>query len=180
MSKCLYCHAEISEGSKYCPACGKKQVKIYTHTFRNCHKEEEDFIKEINEWFKSNTKVANVKAKMHIEEAWGFFVNKYVLERVYIEYELFDEDNVNRYAILPVNHFDLYKENTKRMLVRWENENPGAIVIDTVGGTHQRGQANSILFDGFGAHNHAQIYVFFKFNRKYGLKQLPPSKQKQS
>ncbi|MBE6713343.1 MAG: zinc ribbon domain-containing protein [Ruminococcaceae bacterium] len=166
---CMYCGAEIAEGSTFCSKCGKKQVQIYTQTFRRENLSEEEFIAQINNWFASYPQVANVKGKFLTHQGTGLFVNKYVLDAFSIEYELFSGVNDNQYGVINLSTTGIVKSSTDELLARWLQSNPGAQILAREGGVNQRGQTGSlILSSGFGAVNKTQLYVFFKFNRATG------------
>lgn len=176
MANCMYCKAEIAEGSQFCSACGKKQVKIYSQTFARGKMSEEEFMQRINQWFAMYPKVANVKASIHVKNAFGILVDKYTIEAVDISYELFKGDNDNQYAITELSKFALYKTTTDQLLDEWKKKNPGATVVARNGGYHGHGQSGSLALGGIGANNKTQLYVLFKFNRKLGPGVPPPKK----
>lgn len=168
MANCIHCNAEIAEGSAFCSACGKKQVKSYSQTFRREKMSEAEFIKQINSWFAKYPQVGNVKGKFLTRSAPGLMVNKYVLDAFSIEYELLDGNNTNQYALVSLENYGLVKKGSASVLDQWKQKNPGAIVVSQSGGSHSRGSTSSLMLGGLGATNHTQVYVFFKFNRKLG------------
>ena len=176
MANCMYCNAEIADGSAFCSACGKKQVKIYTQTFRREKMSEKEFIAQVNDWFSKYRQVANVKGKFLLRSSVGLMVNKYVLDAFSIEYELLNGNNTNQYAITNLENYGLYKKGTGTILDQWKQANPGAVVLSTNGGTHSRGSTGSLVLGGIGATNHSQLYVFFKFNRSLGPSVAPEKK----
>ena len=97
---CKKCGKEINEGSAFCPLCGAKQVEIYKKVFSRNGLSEKDFIDAINKWFNENPKVANVKCKFDTDTSIGLFANKYQLNNFTVEYELFENNNLNQYALL--------------------------------------------------------------------------------
>lgn len=168
MANCMYCKAEIPEGSTFCPQCGKKQVQIYTRTFRRENMSEDQFIEQINQWFAQYPKIANVKGRFLTNSKFGVMVNKYTLDAFAIEYELFKGDNENQYALVALSTTALIKTPTDTLLNKWKQSNPGAVVLSRDGGVHQCGQRGSLILGGIGAVNKTQLYVFFKFNREKG------------
>ena len=173
MANCMYCKAEISEGSTFCPHCGKKQVQIYTRTFRRENMSEAQFIEQINQWFAMYPQVANVKGRFLSNSKFGLMVNKYTLDAFSIEYELFNSANENQYAVVALSTTTLVKTSTDRLLNNWKQANPGAQVLARDGGVHQCGNRGSLVMGGIGAVNKTQLYVFFKFNRSKGPAALP-------
>ncbi len=173
MAACMFCHAELPENATFCPACGKKQVVRYTQTFHRGNMNEEEFINQINAWFAQYSHVANVKGEFLLGQGLGLMVNKYTFDALSIEYEVFSGENTNQYAVIQLTDFGFTHKNTSDMLAQWKSANPGATVIRTAGGVHQRGSAGSLVLGGFGANNKAQLYVLFKFDRKKGTA-LPP------
>jgi len=176
MATCMYCSHPIPDGATFCPDCGKKQVKVYQQTFRRENMSEEEFIARINEWFASYPRVANVKGQFLLNSAVGLMVNKYRLDAFAIEYELLDSNNVNQYGVVSLEKFGLIRTDADQLIKEWQAHNPGATILKTAGGVHQRGQVGSLALGGFGASNKTQSYLFFKFNRKTGTAQLPPQK----
>lgn len=177
MAQCMFCSTELTDGAVFCHACGKKQVKIYQQTFQRGNMNEETFIANVNQWFATYPRVANVKAQIHLRSAGGLMVNKYKLEAVSIEYELLNGNNINQYALVSLSKFGLTCTNTDTLVNQWRAQNPGATVIARNGGVHQRGQSGSLALGGFGASNNTQVYLLFKYNRQYGTAQLPPVQQ---
>lgn len=172
MANCLYCKKEIGDGVQFCPYCGKKQVIVYTQTFQRGNLSEDAFIAKINEWFATYPNVANVKGKFLLSSGVGLFVNKYCLDAFAIEYEVFGAANDNQYALVRLTESGITKTPSEVLLAKWKQKNPGAVVLNTNGGVHQRGKTGSLLLSsGFGAVNMTQLYVFFKFNRKKGTGQ---------
>ena len=154
---------------QFCPLCGKKQVMVYTQTFQRGNMSEDEFIRKINEWFAAYPTVANVKGRFLLNSQVGMFVNKYRLDAFAIEYEVFDKANENQYALVSLTEFGITKTPSEVLLAKWKVKNPGATVLNTGGGVHQRGQTGSLMLQsGFGAVNKTQLYVFFKFNRSKG------------
>lgn len=168
MAQCMYCQGEIAEGSSFCNHCGKKQVKVYTQTFRREGLSEDVFIQKINEWFQAYPQVANVKGKFLLSSHVGMFVNKYRMDALAIEYEVLNGHNTNQYAVVSLSKTGLIKLETDRVLAQWQQNNPGATVINTSGGVHQRGDSGSLIIGGFGAVNKTQLYVLFKYDRNKG------------
>lgn len=168
MAFCMHCGAEIADGSKFCNSCGKKQTMRYNQTFRRENLSEEEFIERINAWFAQYSQVANVQAEMQLGHGVGMLVNKYVLNAVSIEYEVFKGENTNQYAMVQLSKFGLTRTDTDRLLEQWKQANPGATIVRTAGGVHQRGDTGSLMLGGVGASNKTQLYVLFKFDRKRG------------
>ena len=174
MAFCIHCGFEIADGSAFCNACGKKQVLRYNQTFQRGDMSEDEFIDRINAWFAQYPNVANVKAEMLLGRGFGMMVNKYVLNALSIEYEVFKGENNNQYALVQLSKFGFTCTETDQLLAQWKAANPGATVVRTAGGVHQRGDAGSLAFNGFGASNKTQLYVFFKYDRKLGTALPPP------
>ena len=166
MANCMYCNAEIPDGSTFCGACGKKQVKIYTQTFQRKNMSEDQFIDEINQWFAKYPKVANVKGKFQTHHSIGLLVNKYVLDSFTIEYELFTNPNENQYSIVKLSATNLVKTSTDTLLSKWQQKNPEAQVLSRTGGVNQRGSTGSLILGGIGAVNKTQLYLFYKFKKE--------------
>lgn len=171
MAACLFCQAELPENAAFCPACGKKQVVRYTQTFRRGSMKEEDFIAQINAWFAQYPQVANVKGEFLLGHGVGLLVNKYTLDALSIEYEVFSGQNTNQYAVVQLSEFGFTHKETADLLAKWKAANPAATVIRTAGGVNQRGSTGSLMMGGLGAKNKAQLYVLFKFDRKQGTAQ---------
>lgn len=175
MAKCLYCNAEIPEGSAFCTACGKKQVEKYKKVFTKGSMTEDEMIDQINQWFANNPRVANVSASISLKSGFGLLTNKYILDTVSVEYELFKDNNLNQYAMLNLNKFGLVGTTTDKMLEDWKKKNPGAKVVARNGGRNARGQTGSLMLGGLGASNRTQLYIIFKYNRKTGPGAPAPS-----
>lgn len=176
MAFCMHCGGQIEDKSTFCNHCGKKQVVTYTQTFRRGDMTEEQFIQSINQWFAQYPHVANVKGEFLTHHGVGLFVNKYVLDAFAIEYELLSGNNTKQYAVVNLDRAGLYNKSTDALLENWKQANPGAIILKRSGGVNQRGSTGSLLIGGLGAVNHTQLYLFFKFDRKYGPGVLPPGK----
>jgi len=168
MAYCMYCGAEIPQDSTFCSKCGKKQVQVYTQTFRRENMSEEQFVDRINQWFAQYPYVANVKGKFLLHHGVGMMVNKYVLDAFAIEYELFSGTNDYQYGVVKLTATGLVKTDTKALLGQWLQSNPGAQIVAWEGGVNQRGSTGSLVMGGVGAVNKTQAYVFFKFKRATG------------
>ncbi len=173
MSTCMYCNAPLQEGAAFCSTCGKKQVTVYRQTFRRENLREDAFIQKINDWFAAYPQVANVKGTFLLKHKTGLMVNKYVLDALSIEYEMFKGGNQNQYAVVHLAEHGITRTETNVLLARWKQNNPYATVVKTDGGINQRGTTGSLALGGFGAMNHSQLYVLFKFDRTNGTA-LPP------
>ena len=163
---CIKCGKEINENSTFCAHCGAKQVVIYKKIFERNGLSENDFIENINQWFKLNPKAANVKGKFSADTSIGLFANKYTLNRFEVEYELFENNNLNQYALVKEEKYDLMTKKTADFIDAWKKSHPNVKVVNWQGGTHSRGQVGSHLLGGFGAANRLNVYIFFKFPRK--------------
>ena len=168
MAFCIHCHAEIADGSKFCSACGKKQAVRYRQVFDRGNMKEEEFLAKINAWFAQYPHVANVTGEFLLTHGTGLLVNKYVLQALAIEYEVFSGENENQYGVVALKRFGLIRTETDELLAEWLKANPGATVVHRQGGGNQRGNTGSLAFGGFGANNNTQLYVLFKFDRKRG------------
>lgn len=165
-NKCIYCGKEITPGSEYCSHCGKKQVKTYTKIFNRKNMSNEEFINMINTRLASNDRVANVECEMMTNTGYGLVVNKYFLDSVALKFEVFENPNKNQYALTSVSKFGFKHTSTTDIINEWKLHNPTAKIIKTVGGTTMRGDQGAELFNGIGASNNAQLFVFFKVPRK--------------
>lgn len=170
MKNCIYCGHEIPSDHKFCGKCGKEQVKKYTQTFRRINISESEFIEKINRWFASYPNVANVKGEFLLNHSFGMLVNKYTLDALSIEYELFKGENENQYAVVDLTKFGFTRTDSKDLLAQWQSVNPNATIVTYSGGHNARGSSGSLALGGFGATNNTQLYVLFKFNRKRGTK----------
>ena len=168
MANCMYCGTEIPKDSTFCPKCGKKQVRIYTQTFRREKMSEDEFVDRINQWFAQYPYVGNVKGKFLLQHKAGLMVNKYMLDAFAIEYELFSGTNEYQYAVVKLTSTGMVKTDTKALIGRWQQSNPGAQLVTWEGGVNQRGSTSSLALGGVGAVNKTQAYVFFKFKRALG------------
>jgi hypothetical protein len=126
---------------------------------------EAQFIEAINQWFAKYPRVANVKGSFKLGNGLGLMVNKYTLDALSIEYELFNTENTNQYAVVALHNTNLIKTSTDQLLAKWKAANPQATVIARNGGTNQRGSTGSLVLGGIGAVNKTQLYVLFKFPR---------------
>jgi len=162
---CKKCGKEIGDGDMFCPGCGTKQVEIYKEVFVRKGLSEKDFIANINAWFQWHPKAANIKCSFGIDSALGMFANKYQLNQFVIEYELYENDNTMQYGLVKEENTTFVKKDTSDFVGKWQKEHQNTTVIDWKGGTHQRGDAGSLAFGGFGAVNRMNVYVFFKFPR---------------
>ncbi len=163
---CKKCGKEINEGSAFCPLCGAKQVDIYTKVFKRGGMSENDFINSINTWFQQNPKVANVKGKFDTDTSIGLLANKYQLNSFTVEYELFNNDNLNQYALVKEECYNVVSKKTKDYVEDWKKSHPNFKVVNWQGGTHSRGQTGAFLIGGFGAANRLNVYILYKFARK--------------
>lgn len=165
-NKCIYCGKEITPGSEYCSHCGKKQAKTYTKIFNRENMSNEEFINMINTWLASNNRIANVECKMITNTGYGFLVNKYFLDSVALKFEVFKNPNENQYALTSISKFGFKRTSTNEMIEEWKLHNPTAKIVKTAGGTTMRGDEGAELFNGVGARNNAQLFVFFKIPRE--------------
>lgn len=168
MKPCKYCKKPIDDNVNFCPVCGKKQVDVYTQTFRRGNMTEKEFIDNINRWFATYPHVANVKGEFLFNTNFGLFVNKYCLDAFAIEYEIMNGTNKNQYAVTNLSAVNIVKTESNALLAKWKTNNPHATVLRTGGGIHQRGSTGSLALGGFGAANNTQLYIFFKFDRATG------------
>ena len=163
---CKNCGKEINEASAFCPLCGAKQVDIYTKVFTRNGLSEDEFIKNINKWFQLNPKIANVKCKFETDTSIGLLANKYQLNTFTVEYELFEKNNINQYALTKEECYNVVSKKTKDFVEEWKQSHPNVKVVNWQGGTHSRGQTGTFLIGGFGAANRLNVYLFYKFARK--------------
>lgn len=162
---CKKCGKEINDGSAFCPLCGAKQVEIYTKVFTRNGLSENDFINNINKWFQLNPKIANVKCKFDADTSIGLLANKYQLNTFTVDYELFQNNNLNQYALTKEECYNIVSKKTKDYVEDWKKSHPNATVVNWLGGTHSRGKTGSFLIGGFGAANRLNVYICFKFPR---------------
>ncbi len=162
---CINCGVKLEDGQKFCPQCGKKQVLTYTQVFQRGNLSEEELINNINLWFQSNPKAANISCKFEMDTSIGFLANKYQLNKVVLEYELFKGENQNQYALVKEETMGLTKTKVKDYMTEWKASHPNVKVVDWEGGTHARGSTVSHLMGGFGARNRMEVYILFKFPR---------------
>lgn len=162
---CIHCGLEIQPGSEYCSHCGKKQVQRYTKQFTRSNMSNDEFIQMVNTWLASNSRIANVTCQMQTSTGYGMLVNQYFLDHVVLQFELFNKPNQMQYAIVELKKYGYKKTETAQLLAEWQAANPTAKVLSRDGGTTMRGQSGSLLMNGLGASNNAQLFVFFKFPR---------------
>ena len=163
---CKNCGKELKDGDTFCSGCGTKQVEIYKEVFVRKGISEKDFIDNINKWFQLHPKAANIKCTFGMDTAIGLLANKYQLNQFVIEYELFEKDNENQYALVKEESIALVKKNIREYVGEWQAKHPNTKIVKWEGGTHSRGQTASHLLGGFGARNRLGVYIFFKFPRK--------------
>lgn len=162
---CKQCGREMNDGDTFCPSCGTKQVMVYKEVFVRNGLSEADFIANINKWFQWHPNVANVKCKFGLDSSLGLMANKYVLNQFVIEYELFKNENTMQYGLVKEENTALMKKDINGFIGDWQAMHPNAKIVNWQGGTHQRGQAGSLIFGGIGAVNRMNAYIFFKFPR---------------
>jgi hypothetical protein len=162
---CKKCGKELNENDIFCSGCGAKQVNIYKEVFVRNGISEKDFIANINKWFQWHPKAANITCKFTMDTAIGLLANKYTLNQFVIEYELFEHDNENQYALVKEEAIALVAKKTREFVDEWKQSHPNVKVVDWEGGTHARGYTVSHLMGGFGARNRLNIYILFKFPR---------------
>ena len=163
---CKKCGKEIADNSTFCSECGAKQVDIYKEVFVRKGTDEKEFLANINKWFQTHPKAANIKCSLEMDASVGLMANKYTLNQVVLEYELFATDNTNQYAIVKEESYALAKMSTKDYVGKWTEQHPNCKVVTWKGGVHTRGSTGSHLLGGFGATNRMNVYIFFKFPRK--------------
>lgn len=163
---CKKCGKEIGENAAFCPACGAKQATTYQEVFVRGGLSEQDFIANINKWFQWHPKAANITCKFGMDTAVGLLANKYELNQFVIEYELFEQDNVNQYGLVKEETIALMKKSTKEFVGEWQQSHPNVKIVNWEGGTHSRGHTASHLLGGLGARNRLNVYILFKFPRK--------------
>jgi len=162
---CKKCGKEIPDKSAFCPECGAKQVDTYKEVFVRNGLAEKDFIENINKWFQWHPKAANIKCTFNMNTDIGLLVNKYTLNQVVLEYELFDKENSNQYGLVKEETLALAKQSIKEYVGKWTEEHPNCKVVTWQGGTHTRGSTASHLLGGLGARNRMSVYILFKFPR---------------
>ena len=165
---CKKCGKEIGNNDTFCPACGTKQVTIYKEVFVRNGLTEEEFIANINNWFQWHPKAANIKGYFEMDTAIGLLANKYQLNQFVIEYELYQNDNVNQYGLVKEESLALMKKSIKDYINEWQQARPNVKIVNWKGGTHSRGQTASHLLGGLGARNRMNVYILFKFPRNQG------------
>ncbi len=162
---CIKCKREIGDNDTFCPGCGTKQTPVYKEVFLRNGLSDDEFIDNINKWFQWHPKAANVKATFDMDTAVGLLVNKYKLNKLTIEYELFDTDNKNQYGIVKEEKFGFIKKSAKDYVAEWKTERPNVTVVNWSGGVHTRGSTASHLMNGLGGKNRMTVYILFKFPR---------------
>lgn len=163
---CIKCGKEIGTNDAFCPICGAKQAPTYKEVFVRNGIKEQDFIANINKWFQWHPKAANITCKFDMDTAIGLLANKYELNRLEIEYELFEHDNENQYGLVKEETIALTKKSAKDYINEWKQSHPNVKIVNWEGGTHSRGQTVSHLLGGLGARNRLNLYILFKFPRK--------------
>lgn len=162
---CKSCGKELREDDLFCPRCGTKQVTVYKEIFQRNGMPEKDFIANINKWFQWHPKAANITCHFDMDTSLGLLANKYELNRLVIEYELYEHENEYQYGLVKEDTLDLMRRNIKEYVGAWQQSHPNTKIVKWEGGTHSRGQAGSQLFGGMGASNRMNVYILFKFRR---------------
>ncbi|MDO4543803.1 MAG: hypothetical protein Q4C01_04540 [Clostridia bacterium] len=168
MRTCKSCNAPIGDGDIFCSACGQRQAERRSQVFGRKNLREAEFIAKINEWFAMYPQVANVTCEFDLGYGLGALVNRRVLNALAIQYETLSGTNLYQYGLVHLQNFGLVQKDLDKMLKQWQQANPEAVVIKTVGGVCQRGDPLSLALGGVMATNRMQLYVFFKFNRQTG------------
>lgn len=163
---CKNCGKELNQGSIFCSACGVKQTNIYTKVFTRNGLSEKDFINSINAWLAANPKIANVKCKFESDTSFGLLANKNQLNSFSVEYELYENNNLNQYALVKEECYNIMTKKVKDYVEEWKISHPNLKLVNWQGGTHSRGKAGNVLIGGLGAANRLNVYIFYKFARK--------------
>lgn len=169
IKKCIHCGKTILPDASFCSYCGRKQVYIYQYIFNRNKFNENEFIHNVNVWFAQHRSIANVKAEFEIGSRIGAFVNKAILNKVVIQYEIFQNGkNQYQYAIEDISTMNLgipgvTLNNAEDLLNYWKSNHPWAIVVNATGCRHSRGSASSLMFGGFMAANKNQAFVLYKY-----------------
>ena len=155
------------------PAEGLTAV-FYRHDFRN----EEELIYAINMWLASNPTFGNIMCDLDMStKLFWLFVNRYRLDSVTFRYDVLPGENKYQYGLVELQHFGLYRKDSKKMLAEWQAFYPDAIVLQKGGGSHSYGSRSQLAFGGIGATNRVQLYVFFKYPRNASIQHAtaPPN-----
>jgi hypothetical protein len=91
--------------------------------------------------------------------------NKYQLNSFTVTYELFQNNNLNQYALKKEECYNIVSKKTKDYIEDWKQSHPNFKVVNWTGGTHSRGQTGTFLIGGLGAANRLNAYIFYKFPR---------------
>ncbi len=163
---CKKCGKQLADSDLFCSGCGTKQVEIYKEVFVRNNLSEDEFISNINKWFQWHPKAANIKCTFDKDTAVGLLVNKYELNSLTIEYELYENDNTNQYGLVKEEQINLTGISVKDFVSEWEKSHPQVKIVNWSGGTHSRGSTASHMLGGLGARNRMNVYILFKFPRK--------------
>lgn len=168
-NKCIHCGAEIEIGSKFCNHCGKKQAKVYTKKMTRNRLSTKDFITKINSWLAENPCIANVKCRFDINGGFGFLIDKFYLDAIEFEYELFNSPNTNQYRVAEISQYILWSgihgKTGADILAKWKTENPNIVVVSSASGSHTSGKKDIILGD-FNNSKKVQVFVLYKEKRQ--------------
>ncbi len=168
-NQCMYCGKKILPNAPFCPYCGKKQVPVYHYIFTRTEFREDEFIYSINLWLAQHRSIANVKALFDTGTRVGPFVDRAVLNRVVIQYEIIQNGwNKYQYAIEDVSTINLgipgvTLNSAEDLLNYWKSTHPWAIVTKAFGQKYARGKMSSMMLGGIMAVNKNQVYVLYKF-----------------
>ena len=164
---CANCKTPVGESDRFCKSCGTTMVQRKKKTFSSGYGGDNEFAAKINQWLWENRQIGNISCKFYYDNSFGFFVNKYHLNNVVLEYEEMQSDNENVYAIDIVSSTRIIVSgDTDEMLGKWKIQHPDAVVINVSGGTHTRGDPLGAAI-GFGLNNvsRSQLYIFYKMKR---------------
>jgi len=157
---------QIDKSDKFCKNCGTTMATRYVKHFARVRMNEEDFVNNINKWLWENDRLGNIKCKFDYDSSLGFFVNKFKLTGVVLEFEVFDSAIVNVYGIDIIDETSFFSHMDKdELLYEWKQNNSDTEIVSVGGGTHHRGDSFSAA-SGIGGTQSGKLYVFYKYRRK--------------
>ena len=164
-NKCIYCGAEIEIGSNFCNHCGKKQARVYTARMERNGLSTADFIIQINNALAQNPCIANVKCRFELKGGMGLFIDKFNLNAVEFEYELFSSPNIYQYRVAELSQYILWSSRHGKtgadLLEEWKAQNPNCTVVSSTSGSHSKGNKTSLTGD-WGTSRKVQVFVLYK------------------